>query len=237
MKDRDRGNRLKRLREIKKLSQAEVAPLIGVGYSSVQGHEGGRAFSKTTLEKYARFYGCDDIWLLTGRGHPYSGQEPYVTDDKPAPERPYKVEDAPPSYIDGAPRAARDKEGLWGDTKHIERGGARFSVTTHEPKKPGYEMGNGPAIDSLLYILQSDNHSIVRAILSNLEAFSGAIRDQNQAKARIERLESQNEEMQRRMEILEMKIEAMMKAPEEKKTQEPLSTKSGEQQSPQASSL
>lgn len=209
------------------LSWPKLAHILGTNKNTVADYanQKGEKILAVVIERIASEYNYSAEWLLEGKGEPYPGAK--ETDPEVCGHLLYNKE----------PAAARDKEGLWGQTKHIERGGARFSVTTHEPKKPGYEMGNGPAIDSLLYILQSDNHSIVRAILSNLEAFSGAIRDQNQAKARIERLEAQNEELQRRVEILEMKIETMMKASEEKKDQEQPSTKCGEQQSPQASSL
>jgi len=74
-KDAEFGQRLKLLRKQKKLKQVEAASLIGISYSSLQNHEAGRWPSRSTLEKYLKFYGCDRGWLLTGKGTPFPTTE------------------------------------------------------------------------------------------------------------------------------------------------------------------
>jgi transcriptional regulator with XRE-family HTH domain len=79
LKDKSFGERLTGLRKEKKLSQIDTAPLIGISYSSLQNHEAGRLPGRRTLKKYLDFYGCDEGWLMSGKGTPLSGgyRKPY----------------------------------------------------------------------------------------------------------------------------------------------------------------
>jgi transcriptional regulator with XRE-family HTH domain len=65
------GNRLKYLREARKLTQPKLAELVGMSYSAIQKHEAGSGVNKTTLNRYVIFYKCDRSWLLTGQGEPF----------------------------------------------------------------------------------------------------------------------------------------------------------------------
>ena len=69
------GQRLKHLRKQKGLDQMEAAVKIGIGYRSLQNHEGGRWPNKNNLQKYLDFYKCNKTWLLTGQGEPYPEEE------------------------------------------------------------------------------------------------------------------------------------------------------------------
>lgn len=86
-KKRGVGERLKGLRQSKDLRQVDAAELIGIGYSSLQGHESGKIPSRSTIKKYADFYKCDETWLLTGLGK-YENAEPepfFVKEDNASP--------------------------------------------------------------------------------------------------------------------------------------------------------
>jgi len=60
---------------MKNLTQEEAASRIGIKYRTYQTHESGQAPSRRTFRKYVNFYGCDEGWLLTGKGEPFPGQE------------------------------------------------------------------------------------------------------------------------------------------------------------------
>lgn len=70
MKDIQFGLRLKKLRKLKDFRQTKAAQLIGISYSSLQGHEGGSLPNRRNIQKYASFYGCDENWLVSGQGDP-----------------------------------------------------------------------------------------------------------------------------------------------------------------------
>jgi len=72
-KDKELGDRLKFLRVTKNLTQEAAAKLIGVGYRSLQSHEGGKWPSRNTLKKYLEFHKCSKPWLVKGAGQPYPG--------------------------------------------------------------------------------------------------------------------------------------------------------------------
>ncbi len=42
--------------------------MLGISYSALQIHEGGRWPNRNNLKKYIDFYGCDGDWLTTGKG-------------------------------------------------------------------------------------------------------------------------------------------------------------------------
>jgi phage repressor protein C with HTH and peptisase S24 domain len=72
-KDKEFGDRLKFLRVTKSLTQEAAAKLIGVGYRSLQSHEGGKLPNLNTLKKYLEFHKCSKHWLVKGAGQPYPG--------------------------------------------------------------------------------------------------------------------------------------------------------------------
>lgn len=85
MLDKAFGNRLRSLRKSAKknetYTQKQAARDIGVGYKSLQNHEAGRLPGKASLQKYLDFFKCDKVWLLTGIGEPFPGEE---VSDKPS---------------------------------------------------------------------------------------------------------------------------------------------------------
>ena len=74
MIDKSFGNRLKKLRKKRDLTQEHVARDIDISYGALQHHEGGRIPNQNNLQKYIDFYGCNKIWLLTGEGEPFPGE-------------------------------------------------------------------------------------------------------------------------------------------------------------------
>ena len=114
MKDISFGERLKRLRMLRDLTQVKASQMVGVSYKALQDHEGGRWPNRNNQEKYIRFYVCDRNWFLTGEGEPYTeGAE---------------------KEIEGGGRESHDGEGLWGKTETIDIGDQQFSVTVFSPK-------------------------------------------------------------------------------------------------------
>lgn len=203
------SERLKRLRKEVGLTQEVAARKIGISYSTLQAHEGGNTPSKTSLKKYVAFYDRDEAWLLTGRGEPSLGA---------GAEYPNAGDGIQPSYIDGGPGTARDKEGLWGKTEHIKQDGLPMAVTTHEPSGPSHTMAPIKAVESLTTILQSGNSTIIRAILSNLEAFGAAVEQETRDKARIAALEEKCSDLRSRMTDLEEKMSLILEVQKQKKT-------------------
>lgn len=73
MELKDLKDRLRWLRTDKGLTQDEVAQNVGIDVRSVQVHEGGKSSpGPNTLARYVEFYNCDENWLRTGEGKPYS---------------------------------------------------------------------------------------------------------------------------------------------------------------------
>lgn len=70
------GDRLRKLREARQLTQDQVAEKIGVRQGSYTQLETGKTKTprSSNLAKYARLYGVDPEWLMTGKGsqHPIS---------------------------------------------------------------------------------------------------------------------------------------------------------------------
>jgi len=69
------SERLKWLREQKKLSHEAAAAKIGVSLRSLFNHEAGKKPGKGSLKLYIDFYGCDRNWLVTGEGDPFKKEE------------------------------------------------------------------------------------------------------------------------------------------------------------------
>ncbi|MEN6621257.1 MAG: helix-turn-helix transcriptional regulator [Smithella sp.] len=73
IKDIDSGKRLVFLRNQKKISQKLAAISIGIALSTLQRYEYGILPSRKNIKKIQLFYGCNETWLLTGEGIPFSG--------------------------------------------------------------------------------------------------------------------------------------------------------------------
>lgn len=64
------GDRIRRLRKVRKLTQAQVAKAVGVTQGSFAQLETGtsKSPSSVTLTRLARFFEVDPEWLMTGKG-------------------------------------------------------------------------------------------------------------------------------------------------------------------------
>lgn len=78
------GDRLKKLRLARKLSQEQVAKMVGVKQGSYTQLETGKTKTPraSNLTKYARLYEVDPEWLMTGKGiqQPIEALEPNEAD-------------------------------------------------------------------------------------------------------------------------------------------------------------
>jgi len=88
MDEKELKHRLKWLRNNRGITQINLAKELGLKISAIQSHEYGQYPNRKNMLKYLHFYKCDEVWLKTGQGKPYTQK----TDrDKPLPI--YKVED------------------------------------------------------------------------------------------------------------------------------------------------
>ena len=75
IKNKSFGNRLQHLRKRLDSTQIDAARDIGLSYKALQDHEGGRIPNRNNIQKYIDFYRCNKVWLLTGEGEPFPGEE------------------------------------------------------------------------------------------------------------------------------------------------------------------
>ena len=72
-------DRLRWARRQKFPTAQKAAEALGIAYGTYSGHEAGsRGFTSEDAERYARFYGVDLTWLLTGNGQPRRMMAPIV---------------------------------------------------------------------------------------------------------------------------------------------------------------
>lgn len=64
----DFGKRLIQARERKGLEAGEAAKAMKLPYPTYKAHENGSRGGRKSAEKYARFYGVNLKWLITGQG-------------------------------------------------------------------------------------------------------------------------------------------------------------------------
>lgn len=192
MKDKAFGNRLKYLRQKRGLVQTELAPLIGISYKAIQDHEGGRWPNQKNRQKYLDFYGCDEDWLLTGKGEPYN------------------------KGIDEGNRTA-DGEGLWGQTRHHDVDGKQIDVTLFTP--PDSQSESSPpspdpfakGVGALRTIFDSHDPLLISTIRANLTTFEQAAikhRQLHEQFIRIQKLEDKCKALQKKLNALEESMKA-----------------------------
>jgi len=71
-KDVEWGKRLQQLRDIKNLSQKELAASeIDLSYPTIQRYESGILPSAKKINEIVKYFKCSKVWLLTGEGVPY----------------------------------------------------------------------------------------------------------------------------------------------------------------------
>ena len=161
------------------MSQKEFARKVGVNVSTVATWNNTLPSGNTLTKIASEFEGVDLNWLITGVGTP---------------------------YVDTSDRISRtaDKEVPWGRTEQTEVGGKPFTVTTYggdqdrkEPTPPAPVLGQ--AVEMLATVLSSGDQVFVQALMSNLIAFSSAVRESKRQAARIAALEE-------RLAVLENKL-------------------------------
>jgi transcriptional regulator with XRE-family HTH domain len=199
MKDKAFGYRVSKLRNETGLTQEETAQRLGIVYGTYRSHEAGQTPSRTTLRKYINYYGCDEAWLLTGKGEAYPNGE-----KQPTGKGLYRMGGGRLT-----PPPIQDRDGLFGRTKQVDVGGQKFAVTTHDPDQPSAEA---VAISALIEILGSGDPVLVPAIQANLRAFQAAARKEAQLseqKEQIQLLKTECDEFRKKNEALELRIEAL----------------------------
>ena len=170
------------------LSRQKFGSMIGAGKSSIQNYETKDKVPKgNILQNICTVFNVNTTWLLTGQSQP--------------PIKDRKVDQVGIHQV-------VDDEGLWGRTRRHQVEGSEVDVTLFEPKD-GAEMeavgGLGQSVELLANILSSGNQVMIRAILSNLQAFSNAVDSQYRAEERILKLEEECEKFEKRVAALEEK--------------------------------
>lgn len=178
VKDKDFGARLRSLRKRLGLTQTVVAQKVGISYKALQDHEGGGRPNRNNMKKYLDFYGCDEAWLLFGKGGPFQGgndKELHIKEPG-APYNALKCE-------------GEKKDGILGEYAPIAPG-------------PNEIFKLSDAITMAVKVLES-NTSYSVALYTNIQHFYRAILAEN----KIAQLEIQNEKLEKRMFNLEKKLQ------------------------------
>lgn len=167
------GDRLKKIRG--DIPRSIFARRLGIHISSIRRYESENQIPKgDILEKIQEEFGVNTAWLLSGQG------EPYIKDRRNG--------------------DLADKNGLWGKTERTEVDGREFTVTTFAPKgETTAAPVLGQAVDMLATVLGSGDQVFIQALMSNLLAFSAAVNEKKHQAARISALESECEDLQKRL--------------------------------------
>lgn len=169
----DLHERLKYAREAKKITQEQAASLLRRSLRTIQNHESGQNRPPgRMLQAYADIYGCSYRWLVTGDEAEGSDQA----------------------------RFAADGEGLWGKTGPVVVDGVESVVTLFEPK-PFRKSSSmlGQAVDMMRAVLDSQDQGFIKALMSNLAAFSGAVEREKAYRARVAGLESKCDALEKQV--------------------------------------
>lgn len=181
--------RVRALRVKMGLTQEEAAQKIGIKYKTYQTHESGQWPNRSTQQKYLDFYKCDKTWFLTGEGEAYPGMDHFSEET--------------PLYNKGI---VSDRDGLWGKAKEHDADGQKVVVTRFAPVSPEQPTSRGQAMDMLLNIYSSGDQVLIRAIVSNLEAFNRAVDRDRHQHARITKLEAECNDLKEEVEGLKKRL-------------------------------
>jgi transcriptional regulator with XRE-family HTH domain len=181
-------------------TQAEFAEKLLVNITTIQKYEAGKSTPNAkVLQRIHEETGANLHWLLTGEGEPYNpGVRPELR--------------------------AEEREGLWGDTKHMEVDGKSFSITEFSPSGPSKKHKTsseradsddtqelfGRAVEGLRRIFDSRDPQLISAIQANLRAFEKtAIKDQHSAKQaqKLHTLENKYQQLQDELNALKKQLE------------------------------
>lgn len=190
------------------MTQKDVAFKTGIRLSATRSHESGQWPNRNNQDRYLNFYKCDKNWFLTGDGVPYDievdvhdqvGVGDSLQIDMRGPDGRIRPEDSGAVDAHGRPV---DNLSV-GSPRHLY--GATESMNT----------GLGQAVEMLSHVLGSGDQVMIRAILSNLEAFSRAVNRDSRQSDRIKALEKKCEDFEEllknqsgRIAFLEEKIKA-----------------------------
>lgn len=82
------GDRLIRIRSRRYETATDAARAMGMAPSTYMAHENGSRGGERNAERYARFFGVDLLWLLTGKGSPEGNPVQRLFDDLPPEAQP-----------------------------------------------------------------------------------------------------------------------------------------------------
>jgi hypothetical protein len=175
----------------KHVTQEEVARGADISITAYQFAESGIVPGDAVLMKLARYFGVSEDYLL--------GKDGAVSENK---------------YHPVGHREAKDKDGLFGRTKHLDVEGSRFTVTTHEPDPDNPFL---KPMAMLTEILASGDPVLVPAIQANLRAFQTAIRKErklteysqqlNDLQCKYEDVKKENTNLEERLAALERRLD------------------------------
>jgi transcriptional regulator with XRE-family HTH domain len=196
-KDLDFASRLVRLRadlplrDGKLVAIKDVADEAGINVGSYSRAENGVIPGEKVLNRIAKYYGVSVDYLL--------GKDEAVSENK---------------YHPVGHREAKDKDGLFGRTKHLDVEGSRFAVTTHEPDPDNPFL---KPMAMLTEILASGDPVLVPAIQANLRAFQIAVRRErqltkysqqlNDLQCKYEDVKKENTNLEERLAALERRLD------------------------------
>jgi len=204
LKDRARWA-INYISEKNSLSNTKIGKMLGISGDTVNSYR-----SKTTDPKvnfivnFCDAFGFDLKWFVKGDGEPFPGareQFPEICGE------PVDISVCPAEENSSFPNNYTDL-----DTGNILiQGRPARRVIIDKPKEipvNDQKMGLGMAVDMLATIFNSGNHTIIRAIMDNLEAFSDAVTRRQEDSDRIRKLEDKCEELMKRIETLEEKAKS-----------------------------
>ncbi len=74
------GERMKELRDRKRVSQDDVAKATGLSKGSIQRYEYGEVPTLKNINKLVEYYGCSKAWLIDGIGESFPGKDVHQPD-------------------------------------------------------------------------------------------------------------------------------------------------------------
>jgi len=173
------------------LSNPKIGKKLGVKGDTINSYRTMATDAKPDF--YVRFsetFDVDLVWLLKGTGEPFSDAREQYPDVCGEVINNDRVE------------FVSDHSGLYGTTRRHKIEGVDHVLSLFEPEKTGVFA---QAIGMLDIILKSDDQIYRQAIISNLIAFSHAVRRQQQQSDTISELLATVQDLKRRLEILEQR--------------------------------
>ena len=159
-------------------------------------------------------YGFNISWFCYGKGEPYPGarlEYPEVCGE------PFNEIETEKPYGAGI----SEENGLFGRTRHLEKDGHHFDVTTFEPKSGQALDPFIQAIGSLKGIFDFNNPLIISSLQSCIHTLKTLVYKEKQNQelnGRVRKLEDECIDLKRKLEILEEKLNPKIDDEDLKKT-------------------